>query len=242
LPKSGGASSFFLLISVFGLGLLAVLFAGQTVAETDFVWQKQIVGLIFSLICFLGILAGLSPGSCSRRTHYKPVDEGSYVKAAQSSEEERFVFVGHHPNCGSFSSHVLSFKSKVFCAGCMGLVVGAAVSLVGCFLYFFVGLSFDGLIEVFFWFGFLGVSVGLFQYKFPFSSSVAHLVLNVVFVFGSFLLLVAVDNSVKSLVLDLYLVALSVYWVLTRTELSRVEHRKKCLRCGRRSCGLSFAS
>ncbi|MBS7657229.1 hypothetical protein KEJ33_04820 [Candidatus Bathyarchaeota archaeon] len=241
MARSGGAASFFLLISVFGLGLLAVMFAGRTVARTDFVWQKQLVGLIFSLICFLGIIAGLSPSMCSRRTHYKRVGEGGFAGDAHGSEDEGFVFVGHHPNCGSFSSHVLSFNGRVFCAGCMGLVVGAVMSLVGCFLYFFVGLCVNGFSMVFFWLGFFGVSVGLLQYRISSHSSLVHFVLNVVFVFGSFLLLVAVDSLLVSLLLDLYLVALSVYWVLTRIELSRVEHRKKCLRCGK-PCDLSFAS
>ncbi|MEM2144659.1 MAG: hypothetical protein QW279_04815, partial [Candidatus Jordarchaeaceae archaeon] len=216
-------------------------FAGRTVARTDFVWQKQLVGLIFSLICFFGILAGLSPSKCSRSKYYKPTGEDGSAEGVHGSIEEGFVFIGHHPNCGSFSSHVLSFNGRVFCAGCMGLIVGAFISLIGCFFYFFVGLCVDGFSEVFFWFGFIGVSVGLLQYRIPSHSSLVHFVLNVVFVFGVFLLLVAVDSFLGSLLVDLYLVALSIYWVLTRIELSRVERGKKCLRCGK-PCGLSFAS
>ena len=243
LAKLSIVASFYLVASLLGLGLFAVLALNQTVPKTDFIWQKPITGTIFSAICILGILAGLSPSRCSRTTHYKTTERSSsYAEKRSNEDETSMTFEGHHPTCSNFNSHVLSVGDRKFCAGCTGLVIGAIASLAGSFIYFFVGLQIGEFGAFAFWLGFMGVLFGLLQYKIPSSNSLVHFILNVTFVLGAFLLLVGANNFNESLPLDLYFIVLSVYWVLTRIELSRLEHRKKCLNCNRKSCSLSFNS
>jgi len=236
-------ASFYLIASLLSLGLFAILAFSQTVPKTDFTWQKLLAGTIFSVICILGILAGLSPSRCSRTTHYKTTKRSSsYAERLNNEDETSMSFEGHHPACSNFASHVLSVGERKLCAGCTGLVIGAIVSLAGSFLYFFVGLQIEEFSALVFWLGFVGVLFGLLQYKIPSSNSLVHFILNVTFVLGAFLLLVGANSVNESLPLDLYFIVLSVYWILTRIELSRLEHRKKCLGCSRKSCGLSFNS
>jgi hypothetical protein len=237
------SASFYLLISFLGLILLAILTYSQTVLKTEFPWQKPLAGSIFNIICILGIIAGLSPNKCSRVTHFKTTAKSSFQATKRDSNEASSItFRGHHPTCDSFASHILSFRNQIFCAGCTGLVIGGIVSLAGSFLYFFVGLQISGANMLIFWLGFLGVMFGLLQYKIPINNGYAHFMINVIFVLGAFFLLVGINSINESLSLDLYLIALSVYWILTRIELSRQEHRKKCADCGLKPCSLSFDS
>jgi len=241
LAKVDIISSFYLAISLLGLGLLAILTFNQTVPKTDFTWQKPLVGSIFSVICIFGIIVGLSPSSCSQITHFKTAERrNSHIAKRSNNEETSIAFRGHHPICGNFASHVLSFGNRILCAGCTGLVTGAVLSLTGSLLYFFIGFSIGEFGVLVFWLGFLGVLCGLLQYKLPISNSYMHFILNVIFVLGVFLLLVGVNSANESLTLDLYFLALSVYWILTRIELSRAEHRKKCISCSLKTCSLSF--
>jgi hypothetical protein len=242
LTRVDFAAFFYLTVSLLGLGLLAILTFSQTVPRTDFSWQMPLSGLIFGAICIFGIMAGLSPRRCSQITHFEAAERsGSYAVKRSNSEEKLTAFRGHHPTCGNFGSHVLSFGDRTFCAGCTGLVSGAIFSLAGNFLYFFVGFQVGEVGSLFFWLGFLGVLCGLLQYKFPTSNSFMHFILNVTFVLGAFLLLIGVNSVNGSLTLDLYLLALTVYWIVTRIMLSHLEHRKKCSSCGSKPCSLSFS-
>jgi hypothetical protein len=236
-------ASFYLAVSLLGLFLLVFLTFSQTVLMTEFSWQKPLTGSIFSTICILGIIAGLSPNRCSRITHYKTTEKGiSQTTKRSINEKNSITFRGHHPMCDNFASHILSFRNQIICAGCTGLVTGAIVSLVGSFLYFFVGYQISEANMLIFWLGFLGVIFGLLQYKISNKSGFAHFMLNVIFVLGAFFLLVGINSINESLSLNLYFLALSVYWILTRIELSRREHRKKCADCGLKPCSLSFNS
>lgn len=235
------AAVFFLAVSVLGLGLVAFLTYSQTVPNTDFAWQKPATGIIFSAICVFGIIAGLSPRRCSSATHFKSTKNiPSEKQKPFDGEKASTTFKGHHPDCGHFDAHVLSFGSRTLCAGCTGLVFGAVLSLVGSFAYFLFGVPVEGFVGVVFWLGLVGVLCGLFQYELPVNNGFAHFLLNIIFVLGALLLVVEVNAARESLVLNLYLLLLTVYWVLTRIELSRIEHRRKCLGCGSKPCSLSF--
>jgi hypothetical protein len=234
---------FYLAVSILGLILLAILTFNQTVPKTDFPWQKPATGLIYSAICVLGITAGLSPRQCSRVTHFKAAKRSFLTTQKRLANEEiTATFRGHHPTCGNFSSHVLLFSGRMLCAGCTGLIFGAILSLAGSALYFFGGLSIGEFCEIAFWMGLLGVIFGLLQYELPVSNSVLHFFLNVTFVLGAFFLLVEVNIANESFMLNLYLLLLIIYWILTRIELSRIEHRKKCFSCGSKLCNFSFVN
>jgi hypothetical protein len=237
------AVSFYLAVSLISLGLLTVLTFSQAVPKTDFTWQKPLTVIIFSSICIFGIIAGLSPRRCSDLTHFKAAERSSsYAARRFDDKEDSITFKGHHPTCGNFRSHILSFGNKTFCAGCTGLVMGAILSLAGCFLTFIVGVQVEESSVLIFWLGFFGVVCGLLQYKIPTSNNHIHFILNVTFVLGAFFLFVGVNMVNGSLTLDLYLLALTVYWILARIELSRAEHRKKCMSCSSKPCSLSFNS
>lgn len=158
-----------------------------------------------------------------------------------NTKETTIMFKGHHPTCGNFSSHLLQFGSKIYCAGCTGLVVGAIISLVVSLLYFFTGLGVGEAGMLIFWLGFIGVACGLLQYNLFTNRGVVHFFLNTIFVLGAFLLLVGVNEVNGNFVLDSYLLTLIVYWIIARIMLSQLEHKKICATCSLKSCSYSFS-
>jgi len=231
-------SQYFISVSLIGLFLLAALTFGIPTLEVNFSWRKPVIGSIFGLICFLGIMAAVYPPKCSRMLHFQRKSEGrSHYDAEQGSMGKRITtFEGHHPICGNFSAHVIQLGGKKHCAGCTGLVIGAMISLSGISMYFFTGVFLKEMATLFFWLGFAGVSLGLLQYNLFTQRSLIHLFLNVIFVLGTFFLLIGIEEITSNMVLEVYFVTLTLYWILTRILVSQREHRKICVACGLESC------
>jgi len=123
---------------------------------------------------------------------------------------------------------VIKIKGHRLCAACTGLLLGALTALIGTAFYFFGGRRIEeaGLWAVLI--GVAGMVLGFFQLKFR---SFARLTLNVFFVLGAFLILVGIDEITESLFVDLFLVALIVFWILTRIQLSQWDHQRICSSC-----------
>jgi hypothetical protein len=233
------ASLFFLTFSFTGLIFIAVLTNQPTTTQSNIPWRKPLVGTAFSIVCILGILAGIFPSKCSSMFHFRRTKQKEPAKESADLPKKTLAFHGHHPDCGNFGAHVFRLGNRVFCAGCVGLILGAVLSLFGVALYFFLNLPLWFSYEIVFWIGIVGVSCGLLQYHlFNWGKSSVHLSVNTFFVFGVFLLLVGVDEITQSLIVDFYLVALSIFWLYTRILLSRLDHRKICTTCRLEECEL----
>ena len=231
--------NFFLVFSFAGLILVSVFTSSTSSKIGDINWRKPIVGMIFGFTCILGIIAGIFPSKCSSIFHFS---KRSQEKAFQNSAHERngtSVFLGHHPSCGRFSAHIFRINHKVLCAGCVGLILGAIISLFGVASYFFFNMNLLANSGIF-WIGVLGVSCGLLQYHlFNLNRSLIHLSLNIFFVFGMLLLLIGVDFVTQNTSADFYVIALSIFWLYTRILLSKVDHKKICNVCGIKNCELT---
>jgi hypothetical protein len=119
----------------------------------------------------------------------------------------------------------------------MGLVFGAAVSLLGVAGYFFLNASLGPHPLLFLWVGCAGVAGGLLQYHlFSWGGSSVHTLLNVFFVLGVFMLLAGVDALTQNVVVDVYVIVLGIFWLYVRILLSQSHHRKVCTACGKEQC------
>lgn len=231
-------SLFFLGVSLIGLFLVAALTFGTPSSEVFSPPQRLAVGSLFGLICVLGILAGVFPSRCSRIFHFQRKRDNESASPLEPGlvSKEDFPFEGHHPGCESFSGHVLRLGGKQYCAGCTGLVVGAVLSVFGTLVFFSTEIVLGDLGVLVFWLGFMGVVLGLLQH--PLSrrrGAGVHVLLNVAFVLGAFLLLVGIDGMVGDVFLESYFLVLVLYWIATRILLSQQEHGRTC-----RACGLEF--
>jgi len=232
---------YYIVVSLAGLGLLSVLVFHSEVSIMDSQFRKQLATTVFILICLLGILAGKFPSTCLNMIDIKGSRKtSSYSSSEISSIKEKVRYVGHHPVCGNFSSHTISFGKNVYCGGCTGLILGAIISVIGSLIYVLFELNLGGVSQLLFWTGFIWVILGLIQHSIRnLGGVVVHLLLNVLFVVGAFFLLVAIDVITESFVLELYLFGLIFYWIFARTKLSQLEHGKICATCGIKNCTIA---
>jgi MFS family permease len=213
-------------VSAFGFltVLLLALYASPSVETVT--WRKPVVGAIFAVICFLGIVGSLSPRKCLETFGHK---RGVYAVVSSPRASGLAVSIrGHHYDCGEFSSHTVRVNGHVLCAACTGLFLGGGGALLGTLLFFFSGLGVGQ-------FGFLSVAVGVAAMIFGFLqvefSGFARLILNVLFVLGAFLILAGLDALIGSLLVDLFSIVLTVFWIFTRILLSQWDHWRICRRC-----------
>lgn len=225
----------YIAISLAGLFMLAVLVFDPSkklpVGANQL--DKQVTLALFMVICTFGIVAGLYPSKISSITYFrKPIQQPDQSK--NSSETFREL-KGHHPTCKNYSSHVLNIQGKSYCAGCSGLVLGAAISIVGSPAETF-SLIPSEYSNIMFWVGIVAVVLGLFQYSIT-SGALMHSVLNISFVLGAFLLVSAVIEATRNPLVEGLALILSVFLIVSRIMLSQLEHDRICSECNLESCG-----
>ena len=223
-----------LLVSFLGLFFLVALTAFPPVVTGDFSWRKIVIGSIFSAICVLGILAVFSPNQCLRIFNIGKKNESvdpDLAKLASHGTSDNLQ--GHHPTCGKYDAHIFRIKGKTVCAACVGLLLGGLLALAGAAVYFFGDWRVAEHSSLMVLLGIVGVSFGLFQFKFR---SLVRLSVNTIFVLGTLLILIGVDELVHSLVFDLFVVSLIVFWLFTRISLSQWDHERICSGCEVENC------
>lgn len=224
-------------ISLLSLSILASL--ALTVQPVGVQVQKETIGAAFGAICLLGIIAGISPSRCNQLfMHVQKKEIGNKEQESTTQEKTGISFIGHHPNCGSFSSHVIQIRGRVYCAGCLGLTVGASIALIGTCCYVFLQSLSAQLVPVAFWSGLAEVTLGLLQYELLTNKASFHFLLNVIFVVGAFLLLVGVSEMNGSLSISVYFLLVVLFLINVRSTLSRLEHEKKCAICKLEDCSI----
>jgi len=224
-------------ISLLSLSILAAL--ALTTQPGSVQVQKEAIGSAFGAICILGIVAGISPSRCNQLfMHVQTKEIGHKERENTTREKTGISFIGHHPNCGSFSSHVIQIGGRIYCAGCVGLVVGASIALVGTVCYVVLQSLSAQLVPVIFWSGLAGVTIGLLQYELFINKAALHFLLNVIFVVGAFLLLVGVSEMNGSLSLGTYFLLVILFLINVRSTLSRLEHEKNCAICSVEDCSM----
>jgi hypothetical protein len=221
-----------LLVSFLGLVLVVALTTSPPTVTGNSSYRKPVIGAIFSAICVLGVLAVFSPSKCGKILNLENRRVGS-DSAQLASHGISNSLRGHHPTCGNYDAHILQINGKTVCAACAGLLFGGLLALAGAYVYFFAGWHVAGQSSLMVLLGAVGVSFGLFQFKF---SGLVRLSVNTVFVLGALLVLVGVDGLVHSIFFDLFVVCLIVFWLFTRISLSHWDHKRICSGCDAENC------
>jgi hypothetical protein len=170
---------------------------------------------LFALICAFGIIAGVSPSAFSFNKDERVDGQG---------------VSGHHPDCGLFAGHTVNLFGSQRCAGCTGLVVGALVSLAGILL-----LSPSNLIgKTTLWVGVLFVGLGLAQHFIDLGNGWVHLGLNILLVTGSWFMFDFVSSTGLGLLVQVYFLLVTVFWIWVRIRVSQFTHVGVCADCTER--------
>ena len=216
-----------ILFSVVGLIILPFLLFQSAKFEVNFPYSKFLVGSLYSLVCLLGIVAVFYPQKCQNTFAFR--QNATLESKSRTGEGSDLIFKGHHPNCRKFDGNRIKICGFVFCSACLGLLIGAIFAMIGTMFYFFFGTPFPlanlGILLV----GSGAMLLGLVQFVFR---SYVKLIVNSLFVVGSLLMLISADLISGSLLIDLYVVGMIVFLLLTRIMLSEWNNRKICLECG----------
>jgi hypothetical protein len=192
----------------------------STSAAALYVWS------LFSALCILGASATLFPHVCLRSARLPEELDPSRISILFGVR----VVHGHHSRCGEFQGHEFLVNGKTFCAGCIGLLLGASTALILSTLHFVLGFTYP-------WAAFIGLGcVVLGLIHIPLLRTGVPLLrtaFNAALVASFALVLVGVDE-IGSLELDLIVIGLCVFWMFTRIQLSSWDHERICRGCGYR--------
>jgi len=208
-------------VSAVGLALIPVLVLQPSSIHVQVSIRHGLAGTLYLVICVLGVSAVFYPAKC-KSLFGKP--QNPLTKASKPSVQIR----GHHPDCQNYSANRIKVGGKVICAACSGLVIGAVTVFIGTVLYFFVGLD---IIWSSIWLLVLGeicILLGLAQIKF---AGYVKMLINVIFVVGSFVTLVETDLLGRSILVDLYVLGLIVFMLWFRILLSEWNNGRICQTC-----------
>jgi hypothetical protein len=226
LGKLGLMLPFSIAVSALGFFIIIALALYGTGPAEVATWRKPIVGSIFALMCFLGIVLAVSPRKCSETFgHQRRIDT-----TASSSQISKVSYAtkGHHYDCGRFSGHTIRIDGHILCAACTGLLLGGLGALFGSALCFFIGWELPRV-------GFLAVLIGVTAMILGFLQlklrGFARLILNMIFVLGAFLILAGMDELDGSLIVDLFSIVLIAFWLFTRILFSQWDHWRICRTC-----------
>ncbi len=75
-------------------------------------------------------------------------------------------------------------------------------------------------------FGILAVTAALVAPLFYSAGAILRVLLNAAFVLGMMLILIGIDTIATNLVIDVYLIGLFIFWMMTRILISRFNHDK----------------
>lgn len=227
-------------ISLIGLILASILLFYMP-ASQDSPWRRPIISSTYALICILGAIAVFFPKKCSRVVFLKNCETTpTPYKTPQLDETRTTAFFGfklthgHHPKCEGFSDHEFQIGKKTYCAGCMGLLIGASISLVTVSAYFISQVQLDKEAIPLIGFGFTTVLFGLLTPIFIAGRSAIRIATNAFLILGMLSILVGADTLLHNIQIDLYLIALDILWLTTRIALSQLNHERICANCTRK--------
>lgn len=141
-------------------------------------------------------------------------------------------FRGHHPDCARFRSHRISWGSREFCSGCVGLMSGATVSILLMMIYVVSDWAVPAVLSTAFMaFGFGAVSTAFAEAAIGRRRPLLHLVVNGAMIVGFFLLVVGMLEVTRNGVSGLLVVSFSFLWIDTRIQLSQWRHSLVCDEC-----------
>ena len=230
--KQNKIFTFFLIATSF----LSLILSGYLISYPKnygekFSYHNVIVGLTFSIVCFIGSVASIYPNLCG-----KILFSETLKKTTEIHSEKKITSPGHHYPCEKYSNHTLKIGNKYLCATCSGLLIGGMFGIIGS-IWYFSGYFQVEKISVLAPLGFMGVFFGLFQSLIPkMEIAYSRFFAGISLVVGSFILLGSLDQQSNNTLSDLFFVVISIFWIFTKINLSQKEHRVTCAKCLKKEC------
>jgi len=227
---------YFLSISIASLLILVLIVFYAPSSKIIYHYQYQLILSIFIFICIFGMLAALSPSSCSQLSDFRRDYNSDYKPKFKDYGTSKREFKGHHPECDNFKNHTYNLMGKIYCAGCSGLFLGALIAVIGTLIYYFYGISDENTGRIIFLMGFLFVLISLLQnFLFNLNINLLKFLFNLILVLGSFLILIGITELNGSVFIQSYFLVVVLIWIMARISNSEINHSNICKECGKES-------
>ena len=224
-------SIYYLILSAIG-GALIIFLSQVSPKNSNFIlfFDRLIVGVVFISVCIFGISLAIRPNWTKKLT--ARIETDSVEKDGQKKQTLMRRRKGHHPDCMKFKSHTIKVRSKVYCSGCTGLCLGSIVSifLMGSFVIHPEGLEY-GAPHLFIILGMAFIAQNYIITVIFLRNSLLHLISNIFFVIGLFLVVICIFLITGSRVLGVFAVIISILFLDTRIQLSKFRHSNICKNC-----------
>ena len=218
---------FSLLFASIAMGLIVLLILLVPAPTTRLSFNdKVVVSASFIASCCVGISLALYPGLLRRKTSARNTTLG------RSTRHPTRAYSGHHPDCDTFNGHRLTIGTKAWCAGCLGLLLGALISIVIMVIYMISPLGFSRRIyELLVFLGLALVVMIFLETSVKSSHPMTHLSFNVMLILDFFLISMSVTELTGKGLFGVLTVLLCAVWLSTRVTLSTWRHRRTCRSC-----------
>ncbi len=209
--------------------LLLVVFLVQPFSGHVPSLDRLFVGGAFISSSILGFTLAVRPGWFKRTTH-----TSNPPSSPDSRMENAPGRIGHHPDCGNFSRHVLRIGNRRRCAACTGLAGGSLLAIVLMSLYVIVPIELTFQVSLFLvLIGMFIVAVNQVDVVLPSRNPMVHSVLNAMLVLAFLSVVVGVLDITGNLVYGFFAIVISYLWLDTRVQLSNWRHAKICSNCSK---------
>lgn len=221
------AVSISLLFSVLAGVLLSILvITAPSNTPPITIEEKGVIAGIFIVSCVIGISFTFKPNWIRR---YQPWKKN---RQKNTKKETTRLFQGHHPDCHTFQNHRIQLKHKIWCAGCLGLLIGLCISIMLMILYLILDVTQSKIIS------YLLFIVGLFILTFVCLEIVysnrhplVHVFSNSLLPLSFFIIIIAVMGLTGKLVYGFFTILLCFLWLDVRIQLSKWRHNLICTYC-----------
>jgi len=95
--------------------------------------DRIILGIFFISCCMVGISFSIFPG-----WYKKYLNKKTKIDTQKSKNQVYILRKGHHPYCDHFKNHTINIHKKTYCAGCLGLSIGAVTAIIMTIGYMFI--------------------------------------------------------------------------------------------------------
>ncbi len=189
---------------------------------------RLLVSGAFVASCALGISLAFRPNWYKRKSSIRhdsvQLDDAGTPRALR----------GHHPDCESFEGHRIAFTGKTYCAGCLGISVGASLAIVMVIGYAVLAKDgIGGIAPAMTATGLAAIMLAFLETALLSKSPLAHVTSNASFIIGLFLVATGLLEHTGNGYVGLLGVLFAYLWTDTRIRLSGWRHSVICNRCSR---------
>lgn len=222
-------SSYYLFLSITAVILTVLMIQIKpNIINTNIFTEKLLVIGAFFTSCILGISLAIYPNwwkKNKKNTKYTPNFKNLETKRS---------FKGHHPDCNNFKNHIILIKNKPRCTGCLGLIIGAIVSILLIILYQIIPLKLS--INIYYILFIIGIIILFLVYGeilFLKRNRFLHIILNSLLILSFLIITLSILEITKNSIYAIITLILCILWLNTRIIISNQQHHRICNSCNK---------